>query len=138
METIHSRLIVANKALEVISSHGRRFFYNGTFDRISTFELIPSKLLDEPSLAIRDDYRGTLIPVSASDWREFGWSHGGTLKELVLEFSQFVLTGKKVRSGWIGMRRYDGSYIWGYSADEVKATLEGLIPLDILEVELQQ
>lgn len=110
------RLHHINELIRTISKYGRRFFYYDKFDRTA------SMLIDRSGhIYFRDDYTDKLIYV-AYRYRWNGFSHGGTLKELVKAMAHYIRTGDKLDIGWIGperMRITDGN-IWGYAPDEME------------------
>jgi hypothetical protein len=103
----------ANDLVKIISDHGRRFFYNANKDRVAGFSVAPSG-----HIYFTDDYTGTPIYVAYQGrWR--GWSHGGTLRELIRRMARYINTGKRLSLDWIGPERFDQSNIWGYTSDEM-------------------
>ena len=43
----------------------------------------------------------------------WGFSHGGTLKDLVKEFRDYICTGESLHLGHLGPERFNDSNIWG-------------------------
>ncbi len=110
---IVTRLAQANALIKVISSHGRRFFYSVARDRTAEMIITP-----RGAIAIIDDYSGKVIRIDDDRWS--GWSHGGTLRDLVRKIAHFIKTGDPLDVYWIGpTRESDGSNIWGYEAGEM-------------------
>lgn len=109
------RLEQVNALVTVISTYGRRFFYNATNDRIA--QMVIGK---GGHLYWVDDYTRKPIYIAREDhWRYF--SHGGTLRDLVKRLAQYVRDGKPLPLDWIGPKRNsDGSNIWGYAAEEME------------------
>lgn len=109
----HQRLLHVNALVETISKYGRRFFYCEKKQRIAEFSLAPSG-----HIYFNDDYTGESIYVAYQGrWR--GFSHGGTMKDLVKAMAEYIRTGKQLSIGWIGPERFDDSNIWGYAQDEI-------------------
>lgn len=120
----HQRALHINDLIETISKYGRRFFYNSKFDRIAGMAVN-----QRGQIFFFDDYTGKAIYVAYSGrWR--GFSHGGTMRDLVLRFADYIRTGKQLGIWFIGPERIrltDGN-IWGYSAEEMgKCRSEALL-----------
>lgn len=113
MSIKHERITEANKLIETISSYGRRFFYNERNDRVAYMLIGP-----RGHIYFVDDYSGKAIYV-AYNGRWNGWSHGGTLRDLVKELANYVRTGEQLSPNWIGPQRFNDSNIWGYAEDEM-------------------
>jgi hypothetical protein len=99
LDSRNGRLETANRIIEIISEHGRRFFSLNADrrepvypDRISRFEIIKDRLW------FRDKYTGKRIYVlyRAGRWR--GFSEGGTLRSLVENLADYILKGAPVRA----------------------------------------
>lgn len=109
----HERLAEANNLIKTISDYGRRFFYSAKNDRVAHM-----MIGHRGHIYFVDDYSGKAIYVAYNGhWR--GWSHGGTLRDLIKELANFVRTGKQLSPNWIGPQRFDDSNIWGYAEDEM-------------------
>lgn len=109
------RLEHVNDLIKTISDHGRRFFYNEKHDRVACM-----LIAQQGHLYFQDDYTGKAVYVAYSG-RWSGFSHGGTLRQLVERLAAYVRTGDQLSIDWIGperMRVSDGN-IWGYSPDEM-------------------
>lgn len=118
------RLAHVNALIKTISDHGRRFFYNERNNRVA--EMI---ILQRGQLYFVDDYSNKPIYVAyQGHWR--GFSHGGTMKQLIGKFAYYINTGEKIGIFWIGPERLnitDGN-IWGYAPDEMaKCRAEALL-----------
>lgn len=50
-----------------------------------------------------------------NDWN--GFTHGGTLRNLVELFRDYIRTGQPLHPGYLGHEREDGSNIWGYEPE---------------------
>jgi hypothetical protein len=108
-----ARVAKVNHLVRVISTYGRRFFYNARHNRVA--EMVIGK---GGHLYFIDDYTGKPIYV-AYDGRWSGWSHGGTLRDLVKALAEYVRTGNQLSISWIGPERFDDSNIWGYAESEM-------------------
>ena len=101
------RIDIVNQIIELISTKGRRFFYN-------TKTNFTSKVFEKnKKIYFIDDYNLEEIPLhleSGGKWNKF--SHGGTLKALLLDFNDFITTGEKSNHN----HGYGGLYCthWGY------------------------
>jgi hypothetical protein len=128
------RLDDVNKVIKAISSHGRRFFHYGGSnvydDATKTATFIPADrtgylalrrgrvyLIDEYSEKAVYTHETKNVP---NRWR--GFTHGGTLRRLVEEFRDYILTGQPLHPGYIGLERewQDGD-IWGYGKEAIAA-----------------
>lgn len=109
------RLLEANHLIKIISDFGRRFFYNQTHDRVAKFAIG-----EKGHLFFVDDYTGKSIYI-AYKHRWSGFSHGGTMRDLVRALGDYIRTGDRLSIGWIGPERRqitDGN-IWGYPEDQM-------------------
>ena len=120
----HARLNVANQAIEIIASHGRKFFSlhaDGRTEgpeRVSRFEL-----RDGGRLWFIDKYTQKAIYVAYRRGRWSGFSEGGTLRDLVCAMADWI-TGKrkdfpsKAFGPWPDY--VCGGDLWGYGPDMAK------------------
>lgn len=101
------RLEVINNLIKFISERGRRFFY--TNNNLAFMKLKNGRIY------FVDDYTQKEIPVinNYRDWK--GFSHGGTIRALVLDFAEYIRTGKDSN----GNNGYGGLYSphWGHSEE---------------------
>lgn len=111
-----ARLVEANKLIKIISTYGRRFFYNAKHNRVAEMKIAPSG-----HIYIIDDYTGKAVYTAyRGHWN--GFSHGGTLRDLIQTLANYIRTGERLSINWIGperMRSTDGN-IWGYAPDEME------------------
>jgi len=110
------RLRHINELIRTISKYGRRFFYYDKCDRTASMSIAPSG-----HIYFWDDYTDQAVYV-AYRYRWSGFSHGGTLKELVKAMAHYIRTGDKLDIDWIGPDRRnitDGN-IWGYAPEEME------------------
>ena len=122
MSTKFERLDQVNDVIRAISNHGRRFFWNEKNKRVAEMLIGP-----RGHLFFRDDYSGELVYIAYKhNWRKF--SHGGTLRQLVEGFADYIRTGDTLHPGNIGLEREwtDGD-VWGYGADAIAAVKAELI-----------
>lgn len=111
------RLEVVNKLIKFISERGRRFFFtNGTIHE-DNVESVAFMKLKNGRLYFVDNFTKQEVPVldNGRDWK--GFSHGGTIRALVLDFALFIRTDKYSN----GKNGYGGLYCshWGHS-DEIQ------------------
>ena len=108
------RLGHANALIKVISSHGRRFFYNAKAGTIGSLELDT-----RGRVWWIDDYRGARI-YTAYQGRWRGFSHGGTMRGLIRALREYIQHGKPLHPEYIALAM---SYrdMWGYGTDAAKA-----------------
>ena len=86
------RVALANSVLKKIASCGRKFFYSPSHDRTAMF------VEKDGRLYFMDDHNGVLLPLShchSKRWNRY-FSHGGTLKGLVLALADYIKTGKLI------------------------------------------
>ncbi|ORM64510.1 hypothetical protein PRCB_16385 [Pantoea rodasii] len=130
MATKNERLEHANQLIQVISAHGRRFFYNDSTD-------MTSKLLVDKRGRVwfLDDYTLKWVFTHKTTWTNKwrGFSHGGTLRGLVEMMRDYIIHGTQIHPYYLGMERrnvYDGN-IWGYPDDAIKAVRDqaSLLPI---------
>jgi hypothetical protein len=100
-----------NQVIRIIADHGRRFFYSQTINRYASIEVDA-----RGKVWFIDDYSGKRIfthdTVWGGKWR--GFTHGGTLRDLVKEFRNYICTGEPLHPGFLGPERLYDSNIWGY------------------------
>lgn len=119
------RVETVNKIIKKIGTIGRRFFYHKPDNFYGYFKLINNRVY------FVDDY--TKHTMYAYGYKNFskGFSHGGTLQALVLDFSEFIRTGKCTN----GNNGYGGLYCthWGYSEEDMKGIRDYAEELGYLE-----
>ena len=108
------RCFYANQLIEVISQHGRCFFYNAKHDRVA-------RLVYDGGVYLIDEKSGNKVVLRRNgDWQGFG--HGGTLRDLVCMMRDYVMQGIRIEMYYIGMERTFGKgNIWGYPVDQLEA-----------------
>lgn len=123
-----------NQVIRIITDHGRQFFYRQTVNRYANMEV------DHRSKVwFIDDYSGTRIftheTVWGGKWR--GFSHGGTLRDLVKELGITSALVNHSTPDYLGPERIDDSNIWGYDEEAMKAVRKQVSALPVFS-QLQQ
>lgn len=117
-----------NQAIRIIAEHGRRFFFSEDKNRYASMEVDP-----RGKVWFIDDYSGKRIFTHETVWggRWRGFTHGGTLKDLVKAFRDYIRTGAPLHTGYLGPERFDHNNIWGYDETDMKAVREqaGALPV---------
>jgi len=132
MATKAERLEHANQLIQVIAAHGRRFFYN------DSRKLTSKLLLDQRGRVwFLDDYTLKCIFTHKTTWTNNwrGFSHGGTLRNLVELMREYIIKGTPIHPYYLGMERrnvYDGN-IWGYSDEAIQKVREEAAMLPIIQ-----
>jgi len=115
------RVALANQALKIIGTYGRRFFYNERTNAYAIFEVDPRGVVwfvdEKTQTSIRIDKDN-----KTRQW--FGFSHGGGLRDLVERLYEYIVSARLVSRFNLGFERYDGSNIWGYPEDDMKKVRE--------------
>jgi hypothetical protein len=125
-QTQETRLHNVNEFIRFIGDHGRRFFYHkGTYAHM-TIDL-------RGRVWFVDDYTEERIYTHRSGhWR--GFSHGGTLRNLVEVFRDHIKKGVQIHPSYLTTKSWMGSeHPWGYPNDSLKilhaeGLRRGLIP----------
>ena len=119
-----------NSAIRIIADHGRRFFYSQASNRYASIEVDA-----RGKVWFIDDYSGKRIFTHPTTFggRWKGFSHGGTLRNLVEAFRDYICTGKQINPAYLGLERQnttDGN-IWGYDGSSMLAVREqaGALPV---------
>ena len=126
-----ARLAHANALIRVISAHGRRFFWNEEAQRVASLELDP-----RGRVWFIDDYTGKRIYTQkttfTNKWR--GFSHGGTLRDLVEAMADYIRTSQQINRHCIAPTRSmdGGSDMWGYGPEACQAVRAEAFTLPIL------
>ena len=109
------RLDIINQLIKFISDRGRRLFYTEDTIKRDGVSNVAHMKLKNGRIYFVDNYTTKEIAVldNGRDWN--GFSHGGTLRALVLDFTTFIRTGKYSN----GFNGYGGLYCghWGHSAE---------------------
>ena len=117
-----------NQAIRIIADHGRRFFYSQTVNRYASMEVDA-----RGKVWFVDDYSGKRVFTHETVWggRWRGFSHGGTLKDVVKAFRDYICTGEQLHPGYLGPERFSDSNIWGYDEEGMRAVREqaGVLPV---------
>lgn len=113
MNTKQKRLDAANHIIVTIASCGRRFFWNRYNERFARFEVD-----HRGRVWFIDAYSGKRIYTHYSGrWR--GFTNGGTLQTLVCHLRDYIVHGKRLRSGIFGPwpEHFCNGDLWGYGDD---------------------
>lgn len=128
-KTKRGRAARVNEAIQIISNHGRRFFYNSEHDRVAHIQVD-----DRGTVWFVDDYTGQRINTHKAPhsrvWKNF--SHGGTLRALVEAFRDYILTGEAVSPHLLGPETsWTNGNVWGYEPQAMKNVRQqaGLLPV---------
>lgn len=117
-----------NQVIRIIADHGHRFFYSQAINRYASMEVDA-----RGKVWFIDDYSGKKIFTHDTAWggKWRGFSHGGTLKDLVKEFRDYICTGEPLHLGYLGPERFNDSNIWGYDEAGMRAVREqaGALPV---------
>ncbi|RDY70301.1 hypothetical protein DXT76_13585 [Halobacillus trueperi] len=116
-KTKEERLETINKLIKFISKSGRRFFYTKSTLRSDDEESVAYMELKKGRIYFVDNYTKDAIAVINNHRRWNNFSHGGTLQALVMDFADFIRTGKSTN----GKHGYGGLFCphWGH-ADEIQ------------------
>jgi hypothetical protein len=108
------RCVYANQLIQVIARHGRRFLYSPAHDRVA-------RLVYDKSVYLMDAKSGVRVVLrNNGEWA--GFSHGGTLRDLVTMMRDYVMKGTRIGFHFIGLERTFGKgNIWGYTDDQMLA-----------------
>jgi hypothetical protein len=117
-----------NQVIRIIADHGRRFFYSKAVNRYASIEVD-----NRGKVWFIDDYSGKRVFTHETVWggRWRGFTHGGTLKDVVKAFRDYICTGESLHPGYLGPERFNDSNIWGYDEAGMKAVREqaGALPV---------
>lgn len=93
-QTKQQRIETINKLITFISERGRRFFYSNRTINMENIDSTAFMELKNGRIYFIDDYTRREIAVinNYRDWK--GFSHGGTLRALILDFAEYIRTGK--------------------------------------------
>jgi hypothetical protein len=108
------RLAHANALIKTISDHGRRFFYNARTGEVGKLELDT-----RGRVWWIDDYRNARI-YTAYNGRWRGFSHGGTMRDLICALRNYIQRGELLHPEYIAPAMSYGD-MWGYGVDAAKA-----------------
>lgn len=124
------RLKSVNELVEVISSCGRRFFFSKTKGVVASVEID-----QRGRVWWNDDYSGKRI-YTHYPYRWRGFTHGGTLKHLVMCLRDFVCKGQTIPPYVLGPwpEHYCNGDLWGYGED-MQIVRDAAIRLGVLVVD---
>jgi hypothetical protein len=125
IETRKDRIGIVNEIIKEISDRSRRFFYSEKSGNVS-------KIIEKNNrLYYVDHYTGNEIYLHAPKHKRWnGFSNGGTMRGLVLDFKEFIMSGDYSNHN----NGYGGLYCtnWGYKEEDMKAIQEKAIALGYL------
>ncbi|OUL59226.1 hypothetical protein B1199_02875 [Pseudoalteromonas ulvae] len=121
------RLDIVNELINQIAAHGRKFFRCD--GRVSFVERD-----SRGKVWFVDSWKGDRIYTHYhGSWK--GFSHGGTLRNLVEQFRNYIVRGNRISINHICTKRLDGqSNIWGYSNEEAEKLINAVKHLPIFGV----
>lgn len=128
--TKQQRCEQVNAVIQIIGAYGRRFFYNAQFDRYAHCEVDARGrvwFFDDFTNARIYTHRGGF----GNKWR--GFSHGGTLRDLVERFRDYITKGTQLPQGILGLDRIrltDGN-VWGYEQQALQRVRTEAGPLPV-------
>lgn len=103
------RVEIANKMIKIISSYGRRFFYNKSDGAVAFF------VIKNKRIYFVDDYTKKEIYLHYRYWNK-GFLHGGTLRHLVNHLKNYIQGRSELPLNHLGpwpQTMCDGD-LWGY------------------------
>lgn len=114
----------ANQLIQVISSYGLCYFYSRKHDRVA--------FLSYSGRVHLHDESGAVIEVrTQSKWP--GFSHGGTLRDLVLQLRNYIMRGERIDPAYIGIDLHNGARnAWGYPVSQIRLCREAAKQLPVL------
>lgn len=126
------RLKHANHLISIIASCGRRFFFDGKTEGVAYMHRSPTG-----KIYFFDARTWTLIYTHRTSfpnkWR--GFSHGGTLRELVEMMRDYISKGTQIDEWYLGMQRDDGTNAWGYQQEDIERVRSAAKHLPIIKME---
>lgn len=114
----------ANALIQAISNHGRRFFWSKSGQKVAQLSVDTNG-----KIWWTDDYQGTRVcieKVGGYEHRWRGFSHGGTLKNLVQMMRDYIKTGQQIHFGYVAQE------CWGYDEEATLAVQNATAALPIL------
>lgn len=132
MNSKRQRAEHCNQLIQVIASHGRQFFRCKSTGNVASMEV------DARGRVWFHDYYSrkriyTHPTTFGNSWH--GFTSGGTLRSLVEDMRDYIMTGKPLARAWIGHDRADGSNIWGYAVEDMAACRAECFALPIIAPE---
>lgn len=122
----------ANALIQIIAGHGRHFFRDRATGRIARLELDV-----RGRVWFFDDFSNKRIYTHTTPFgnRWSGFSHGGTLKELVEHMRDYIVKGEKIPQGFIApnFSTLPGKDYWGYGPEACLAVRHCALALPIIE-----
>ena len=109
------RLGIANKFIKIISSYGRRFFYNEKKDKTAYIKMKNNKLY------FVSEWTGKEIYLHYKYWT---FHHGGTLRQLVESLKEYIIGREELPLKALGPWNYCNNDLWGYGENMEKVREE--------------
>lgn len=108
------RLTSVNEFIRIIGSCGRQFFRNDLHESFASMEVDA-----RGKVWFIDDYTTQRIYTHYEGrWR--GFSHGGTLRDLVQVFREHIKRGGQIHSQYFQTRAWmSGGHPWGYPKEDL-------------------
>lgn len=118
-----------NEVIRSIADCGRRFFYCKQHDRYAEMQID-----ERGKIWFVDDYTGKRVYTHFTQWSWSGFSHGGTLRDLIISFRNYISKGIPVPLYQFGPwpDHYCNGDLWGYGDDmeKVRETVKKLWSAD--------
>ncbi len=114
------RLHKANEFIGIIGSHGRRFFYNEKTNHLATIHV------KNGGLYLTDEKSGEHVYLHTS-WLGRGFSHGGTLNQLIVAIKDFIVHDFKIHIDNFAPE----CNRWGYGEEALSAVASAALHLGI-------
>lgn len=124
------RVAHVNQLIEVIATHGRRFFYCQMKERTAKVWLSA-----DDQVMWQDDYTGQSFALPKGEFKKDpkGFSHGGTLRALVESLGHYIHTGRTLHPGRMSADMGQGLDLWGYGAEAVVALRQAAYALPMFQ-----
>jgi hypothetical protein len=137
---IQSRVEQVNQVIQIIGNHGLRAFFN---ERLGIYALIQED--PQGKLWLIDESTQAKIYIHPSPW-EIDWmsfSHGETLRGLIMEFCEYIRTGVPISFSILhGLERqpFEEGNESGYDYESIQAVRKqaGAIPVFKQKISISQ
>lgn len=120
MTTREERLAIANKVIEIIGSHGRKFLRSrdGTLTTLD---------LEKGRVYVTDNYTKKRFRADPdAKWSSMGFSNGGTIRGLLERLAAYVEDGKPIH---FGVPRMSYGDMWGYGEEAIQVVEKEVLAL---------
>ncbi|MFD2867500.1 hypothetical protein ACFSY7_03150 [Kurthia populi] len=124
--TKQERLEKINELLVVIASNGRKFLLNQKDGEVSKFVIKANN-----HVYYRDYYTKQELKGTKAMYKSYGFSGGGTLQALVMDFAEWIRTGDYTN----GKNGYGGLFCphWGYDDDSMQQVRDFAVKIGYLD-----